>query len=1229
MAQAGTVWVDVRGDMSQFASDVANGARRAGASISSGLGSGARQVVSDLGTVAGVAGIAVAGIGVAAIKTSSDFNAAMSGVGAVANASAQELDALRDSALQAGAETVFSASQAAEAQAELVKAGVSVSDVLSGALTGSLSLAAAGQLDLASAATISAQAMNVFGLAGDQVGHIADVLAAGANKSAADVGQLGDALRQGGLVAKQTGLSLEETVGVLSMFADNALVGSDAGTSLKTMLQRLVPQSDEAAAEMERLGLSFYDAQGAFVGIESVAGQLQQALLGLDDAQRQQALTTLFGSDAVRGASILMERGAEGVREYTTAVNDMGAAERMAAAQTDNLQGDIEAFSGAVETSLIHLGDLGDSSLRSLTQSSTDLVNVFNDFATTPAWDAIARNVAELTGGAGGVIEGLADNLADLLASIDPSDVDRVFGSITSGLSTLRESVRGAEGVIAGLGVSLAGLGARSVLGPLGAIVPAISPITGVLGGLVLGSESGRDALADLGKQAVGFATGPGARLLDSASELADELSEGLASALSDVGSAAFEAGERLLPVLADALEDLGPPLRQLLEEGGELVAAVLPQLAGLAGTVLPPLVDALSAGLSVAASAVGLLADNVWLAVPALGAFVAIKFADQFKVAGSVISSAAQSVGSFRDALGQIAATRNVSQLEAFKGVAGATAREVGSMAGGFIAANGPLVALTGAATLGAYVFGQYAKEAAAVAEVARDLGEAIRSTKDDFDQRSEATARAAFEDKGALDVQNELGISLADLSEMAAMYGDSLSNLAGRYSEANGSTEIFRGLISDLPGPVQELALSIDELQQSGEISWEQAISFFAALGDLADGTAESMKRARDELSSIAREAASRGRLTADELTAMLERINNAKTPEELNAAFSELNRLLGITADGAQDAGDQLQRLLDLIEKLKNAPRDIDEAARRLAESGDRVRDAFADPTSGAISRGISPDTEAGRRNADAIRQQVEASEKLAEAQALVDTTGQQSVATLVAQRQSLEQLAAQGLITGDELMHLVEIYGLADEDIQATVTADTTDARQKLAEVQAQFDATKADIEEPIAAEIQAKLNAGDYIGAEAMLQRLARDREVTIRATVTTAVGGVVAEVEKVTGVDINANGVVGRASGGAVWPGQLFAVGEQGPELGYFPRNGQIIDAETTKEILSGGAMTLDPLLTELAAMRSELRDAIGGGSGVNITVDRIEATTPETTPRDLVRAALLAKAML
>src|SRR5690606_41337761 len=110
----------------------------------------------------------------------------------------------------------------------------------------------------------------------------------------------------------------------------------------------------------------------------------------------------------------------------TAAGNDMGAAQRMASAQTDNLKGDVEAFKGSVETTLINLGDLGDSSLRSLVQAGTDVVNVFNDFASTPAWDAIGRNVSKLTDGLGGGLGGVAEQLSAILESIEPADADEV-----------------------------------------------------------------------------------------------------------------------------------------------------------------------------------------------------------------------------------------------------------------------------------------------------------------------------------------------------------------------------------------------------------------------------------------------------------------------------------------------------------------------------------------------------------------------------------------------------------------------------------------------------------------------------------------------------------------------------------------------------------------------------------------------------------------------------------
>lgn len=403
-------------------------------------------------TMAG--GAMLAGLGLA-VHASMGFEKSLSGVKAVSGATSEEMGKLRSAALEAGAATTFSASQAADAEGELAKAGVSTSDILGGALRGSMNLAAAGGLDLAQSATIAAQAMNVFGLHGKDVGHIADVLAAGANKSAADVGQLGDALMQGGLVAKQTGLGLEDTVGVLSMFADNALVGSDAGTSLKTMLQRLTPQSQQAADEMKTLGISAYDSQGRFVGLAAFAENLKSSLSGLSAEQRNTALTTIFGSDAVRGASILMDQGAKGVREYTRAVNDQGAAARMANTQMDNLSGDLEQLKGSIETALIQTGSGANGVLRTMTQTATGVVNAFGSLP-EPVQASSAGFLALAGGG--------------LL-------VVGAIGKIAPAVKTGIEALRGMKSAVSGMSMS-------GIASSIGRIAPVAIPATIGLGAL-------------------------------------------------------------------------------------------------------------------------------------------------------------------------------------------------------------------------------------------------------------------------------------------------------------------------------------------------------------------------------------------------------------------------------------------------------------------------------------------------------------------------------------------------------------------------------------------------------------------------------------------------------------------------------------------------------------------------------------------------------------------------
>jgi TP901 family phage tail tape measure protein len=361
------------------------------------------------------AGFALAG------RATLGFDKTISEVAAASEATGATLDRLRDAAIEAGAATAFSAVEAAQAQAELAKAGISTADILGGALRGSLDLAAAGSLELGRSAEIAAAAMTVFKLSGNDVGHVADVLAAGANKSSADVEGLAQALDQSGLVAAQFGLGLEDTVGVLAQFAQAGLKGSDAGTSLKTALQRFVPQSKEARDAMEALGISLFDSEGRFIGIQAAAQELQDGLGSLSEKQRLAALTTMFGADAIRAATILYEGGGRAVAEWRDKVDDAGAASETAATKLDNLAGDLEELGGSIETALIGSGTAATGVLRFLAKQATSTVNAFAELpapvqATATGFAAIAGPTLLAAGAVGTLIPKIATARSSLEA---------------------------------------------------------------------------------------------------------------------------------------------------------------------------------------------------------------------------------------------------------------------------------------------------------------------------------------------------------------------------------------------------------------------------------------------------------------------------------------------------------------------------------------------------------------------------------------------------------------------------------------------------------------------------------------------------------------------------------------------------------------------------------------------------------------------------------------------
>lgn len=347
-------------------------------SVASGMeNTGRKSALITSGLTA--AGLAAAAFGVASVKMAADFDEQMSTVQANSGATTAQLGQLREAALQAGASTVYTASESAGAINDLAKAGMSVSDILSGGLTASLNLAAAGQMDVGDAAEYMSQALTMFHLSGKDATSTADALAAGADKAVGDVSDFGEALNNCGVMANSFGMNLQETVGVLGLFAQNGIVGAEAGTQLNSTLMKLASPASDAKSTMEELGISTHDASGKFVGMANLAGQLHDKLGSLTDQQRQQAEATIFGSYAVKGAGIIMDAGKKGVEDWTKAVSDSGFAAQQASNKTNNLKGDLKLLESATQSAMTKIGEGAQGPLRKLTQGLTDLITGFGD----------------------------------------------------------------------------------------------------------------------------------------------------------------------------------------------------------------------------------------------------------------------------------------------------------------------------------------------------------------------------------------------------------------------------------------------------------------------------------------------------------------------------------------------------------------------------------------------------------------------------------------------------------------------------------------------------------------------------------------------------------------------------------------------------------------------------------------------------------------------------------
>ncbi|QWY84599.1 tape measure protein [Microbacterium phage Footloose] len=551
-----------------------------------------RQAFTQIGTASVAMGAAIAaGIGVAVSKYA-EFDQAVSYVAATGDDARENLDALRQAALDAGAATVFSATESANAIEEMAKAGVDAKDILGGGLKGALDLAAAGGLGVADAAGIAATALKTFKLEGSDMSHVADLLAAGAGKAMGDVSDLSQALAQGGQAAALTGLSIEETTAALSAFASQGLLGSDAGTSLKTMLLNLNPTTKKAADLVEQYNLQAFDQQGNFIGLAAYAGKLQAALGDMSAEQQSATLKTIFGTDAYRAAAVVLGEGEEGIRNWITAVDDQGYAAETAATRLDNLMGDWEAFTGALDTAFISMGEGADGPLRALVQGLTGLVDQFNAL---PDWaKQTALGVGVLTAGLG-LVGGAAllaiPKVAEFRVALETLGVS---ASRTSRLMGLLGRAAGVAGVI---GVFALAAGAANELGK--ALADSVGPSAEEVASKVALAKSGlelfqaalqrRDASSAMIDQAAESLALVG-DALDDAKAKSDNWFDGISGANQEVLSTLYAMGEELASLAATDFDAAGEQFRRFAEDAGltgEQVSQLLDEMPAFRDEVI------------------------------------------------------------------------------------------------------------------------------------------------------------------------------------------------------------------------------------------------------------------------------------------------------------------------------------------------------------------------------------------------------------------------------------------------------------------------------------------------------------------------------------------------------------------------------------------------------------------------------------------------------------------
>lgn len=308
-------------------------------------------------------GAALVAMGAKSLQTAGQFESAMGGVQAVSGATGDEFNKLRDLAKELGSTTAYSATEAANGMEYLAMAGMSTEQVLA-TIPNALNLASAGGIELAQSADILSNVLTGMGLAADQSGRAADVLAATAAGANVDIGMLGESMKFAAPIAKQLGLSLEETAATIGAMGNAGIQGSEAGTALRAVYTRLATH-DKAKAHFKALGIEIADSSGKMKSMVEIFKELEAASKDMTAQEKLAMYKESVGTEAMSAFGVTIDSITDG--SLTNLINKLenseGAAKKMADIRMEGLQGSFKGLASAWEGFQIELADAGGLSL--------------------------------------------------------------------------------------------------------------------------------------------------------------------------------------------------------------------------------------------------------------------------------------------------------------------------------------------------------------------------------------------------------------------------------------------------------------------------------------------------------------------------------------------------------------------------------------------------------------------------------------------------------------------------------------------------------------------------------------------------------------------------------------------------------------------------------------------------------------------------------------------------